>query len=66
MSVDYFRVRKSAKRGYLVELCRDDRPYVTFLDGLTLQGAERRALSLTALWRKISIGRKLAPLQTQG
>jgi len=48
-----FRVRESA-RGYRVELCRDGKPYVTFMDGLTQQGAEREARSLMALWARIS------------
>ncbi len=48
-----FRVRESA-RGYRVELCRDGEPYVTFMDGLTQEGAERGARSLMALWARIS------------
>ena len=48
-----FRVRESA-RGYRIELCHDGKPYVTFIDGLTLGGAEREARSLTALWARIS------------
>jgi hypothetical protein len=51
---DEFRVRESTT-GYCVELFRDGEPYVTFVDGLTLQGAEREARSLTALWVKISM-----------
>lgn len=50
---DEFRVKKSSA-GYGVELCRDGKPYVTFVDGLTRQSAEREARSLTALWVKIS------------
>jgi hypothetical protein len=53
MSHDQFRVRKSST-GYRVELCRDGEPYVTFVDGLTREGAEAEARSLTALWLKIS------------
>ena len=49
-----FRVRESV-RGYRVELCRDGKPYVTFMDGLTQEGAEREARSLTALWARISV-----------
>jgi len=49
-----FRVRQSS-RGYRVELCRDGEPYVTFLDGLSWQNAEREARSLTALWVKIAV-----------
>lgn len=53
MSQNEFRVRKSST-GYCVEFCRDGEPYVTFLDGLTQQGAEREARALTALWSKIT------------
>lgn len=49
-----FRVRESA-RGYRVELCRDGEPYVTFMDGLTQEGAEQEARSLMVLWDKISV-----------
>lgn len=49
-----FRVRESA-RGYRVELCRDGEPYVTFMDGLTQEGAEREARSLMVLWENISV-----------
>ena len=49
-----FRVRESV-RGHRVELCRDGEPYVTFMDGLTREGAEREARSLTVLWEKISV-----------
>lgn len=49
-----FRVRESV-RGHRVELCRDGEPYVTFMDGLTREGAEREARSLTALWERISV-----------
>jgi hypothetical protein len=48
------RVRQSV-RGYRVELCCDGAPYVTFMDGLTREGAEREALSLAALWARISV-----------
>jgi hypothetical protein len=51
---DEFRVKESAS-GYRVELWRGDQPYVTFIDGLTRQGAEREAHSLAALWARISI-----------
>ena len=51
-----FRVRESA-RGYRVELCRAGEPYVTFMDGLTQEGAEREARSLTVLWENISVPR---------
>jgi len=53
MLQDQFRVRKSST-GYRVELCRGGKPYVTFVDGLTREGAEAGARSLTALWLKIS------------
>lgn len=49
-----FRVKESA-RGYRVELCRNGEPYVTFMDGLTRQGAEREALSLATFWARISV-----------
>lgn len=49
-----FRVTESA-RGYRVELCRDGKPYVTFMDGLTQEGAEREARSLMAFWTRISV-----------
>ena len=49
-----FRIRESA-RGYRVELCRDGEPYVTFMDGLTQEGAERAARSLMTLWGRISV-----------
>lgn len=55
MSQDEFRVKKSSS-GYRVELWRNGEPYVTFLDGLTRQGAEREARSLAVLWAKISVG----------
>jgi len=59
-----FRVRESA-RGYRVELCRDGAPYVTFMDGLTREGAEREALSLAALWARISVRQPIsAPVPT--
>lgn len=54
---DEFRVTQSLNGGYCVELCRDGKPYVTFVDGLTRPGAEREARSLTALWDKISVRR---------
>ncbi len=56
MSQNEFRVRESSA-AYRVELWRDGKPYVTFLDGLTRQGAEREARSLTALWAKLSTRR---------
>jgi len=49
-----FRVRES-ERGYRVELCRDGKPYVTFMDGLMQEAAEREARSLMALWARISV-----------
>jgi len=49
-----FRVTESAK-GYRVELCRDGESYVTFMDGLTQEGAEREARSLMVLWEKIAV-----------
>jgi hypothetical protein len=49
-----FRVTEST-RGYRVELCRDGKPYVTFMDGLTKEGAEREARSLMAFWTRISV-----------
>jgi hypothetical protein len=51
MPYNEFQVRESST-GYRVELHRDGKPYVTFLDGLT-----RQARSLTALWAKISTPR---------
>ena len=48
-----FRVRQSA-RGYRVEVCLDGEPYVTLLDGLTREGADREANSLMASWSRIS------------
>jgi hypothetical protein len=57
-----FRVKESA-RGYRVELFRDGEPYVTFMDGLTREGAEREARSLTALWARISVAHPMrAPI----
>ncbi len=53
MLQDEFKVKESST-GYRVELCRHGKPYVTFLGGLTREGAERQARSLTALWAKIS------------
>ena len=53
MSRDEFRVQQSST-GYRVELCRDGQPFVTFVNGLTKEGAEREARALTALWLKIS------------
>ncbi len=53
MSRDQFRVGRSST-GYRVELCRDGHPYVTFLDGLTKEGAERQVRALSALWLRIS------------
>ena len=55
-----FRVTESAT-GYRVELCRDGEPYVTFMDGLTRQGAEREARSLTAFWARISVRPPMGP-----
>jgi len=68
MSQDEFRVQKSLT-GYRVELCRNGEPYVTFLDGLTREGAEAEAGSLTALWLKISKRRTIiasAPGMAEG
>lgn len=56
-----FRVIESAT-GYRVELCRDGEPYVTFMDGLTRQGAEREARSLTAFWARISVRQPMGAL----
>ena len=53
MSHDEFRIIESAN-GFRVELCRNGKPYVTFVDGLTRQGAEQEARSLTAFWARIS------------
>ncbi len=47
-----FHVARS-QRGYRVELYRSDKPYVTFVDGLTREAAEQEARSLDTLWRKI-------------
>ncbi len=61
---DEFRVKESAS-GYCVELWRGDEPYVTFMDGLTRQGAEREARSLAALWARISVPQPIdVPLRT--
>jgi hypothetical protein len=49
-----FRVRKSAS-GYGVELCRNGTPYVTLMDGLTQEVAEREARSLMALGARIPV-----------
>ncbi len=53
MSQDEFRVAPSV-RGYRVELHRAGKPYVTFVDGLPQDCAERAMRSLTALWAEIS------------
>ena len=53
MSRDEFRVQQSST-GYRVELCRDGQPFVTFVDGLTKERAEREARALTALWLRIA------------
>jgi hypothetical protein len=58
-----FRVRESA-RGYRVELCRDGKPCVTFMDGLTQESAEREARSLMALWARISVHSKRERVST--
>ena len=47
-----FHVARS-ESGYKVELHRDGKPYVTFVDGLTREAAEQEARSLDALWRKL-------------
>jgi hypothetical protein len=49
-----FRVAESA-RGYRVELCRDGESYVTYMDGLTQECAEREARSLMVLLEKMSV-----------
>ena len=54
MPQNEFRVRKSSN-GYCVELFRNGRLHVTFLDGLTYEAAKREAHALTVLWRKISV-----------
>ncbi len=59
MPQDEFQVKESPK-GYRVELCRNGKSYVTFLDGLTREGAERQACSLTALWARISTRKSIA------
>ena len=53
---DAFRVRES-RTGHRVELCRNGEAYVTFMDGLTREGAEREVRALTVLWSRISAGR---------
>ena len=58
---DEFQVRQS-HTGHRVELCRNGESYVTFMDGLTREGAEREARALTVLWLKISASR----LDTRG
>jgi len=40
--------------GYSVELLRDGKPYVTFLQGLSKRAAEQSVRDLTAFWRRIS------------
>jgi len=47
-----FHVARS-ESGYKVELHRDGKPYVTFVDGLTKEAAEQEARSLEILWQKI-------------
>jgi len=47
-----FHVARS-QHGYRVELYRGDKPYVTFVDGLTREVAEQEARSLDTLWQKI-------------
>lgn len=56
MSQDEFRVAESTG-GYRVELHRAGKPYVTFMDGLTHDAAEKAVRSLTALWAKIGARR---------
>ncbi len=56
MPQDEFRVAPSVT-GYRVELYRAGKPYVTFMDGLTQDSAERTVHSLTALWAKIAARR---------
>lgn len=52
-----FRIEKS-DCGYRVELYREGKPYVTFLDGLSKGGAEREAYRLTVLWNKLRAGQR--------
>jgi hypothetical protein len=47
-----FRVEQSS-RGYRVALYRSGEYYVTFMDGLTQDAAEREARSLTEFWNRI-------------
>jgi hypothetical protein len=58
-----FHVARS-QRGYRVELYRSGKPYVTFLDGLTMEAAEQEARSLDTLWRKIKIRRDVPSSRT--
>ncbi len=58
MSQDEFRVTESGAK-YRVELYRGGKRYVTFIDGLTQDCAERAVRSLTALWVKISTPRPM-------
>ena len=51
---DSFHVARS-QSGYRVELHRNGKPYVTFVDGLTKEAAEREALSLGVLWQRIRV-----------
>ena len=65
MPQDEFRVAESAQ-GYRVELYRFGKPYVTFIDGLTREGAERAVRSLAALWTKISVRRPTIAVTSWG
>jgi|GEM_PF-2796096 len=60
MAQDEFKVERSAK-GFRVELRRNGKPYVTFVDGLTQQGAEREAQHLSAFWARISPRKEGSP-----
>jgi len=51
---DTFHVARS-RSGYRVELHRDGKPDVTFVDGLTKEAAEREARSLGVLWHRIRV-----------
>ena len=51
---DSFHVARS-QSGYRVELHRNGKPYVTFVDGLTKEAAEQEARSLILLWQRIRV-----------
>jgi hypothetical protein len=60
-----FRTEKSDS-GYRVEMYRNGKPYVTFLDGLSKGGAEREAQRLAILWDKFHTRSKPKLQQRRG